>query len=268
MKINIIKIFALFSFVIFSYISYAQIIVKNLNKTLIGEAFEPFDLDEDENFDLEFSIRRVQAPPPLNVLVALYEPMTNKIRVLDNSNIGYPDALDEGDSVVGNFTPFIGVLGTFSGAGNFNGKGIKYLGFILIRDNGVYYGWIKLYCSEERDTLIIYQYGIRTDLNEKILAGQTEITKTSFENIPYNLSKKVNVYPNPFVDRFTINFDDVENVQSVRIYNMFGSEVYKTKNIPNNNILDVELDKKTSEILILQVETEKGIIRKKILSVN
>ena len=99
---------------------------------------------------------------------------SSTVQFLDNSTWHYADALNYYDEIGPNalWSENSVVLGTFASAGNFNGKGDKYLGFRIPYNDNYHYGWIKLNCSQHNDTLTIYQFGYHKTVNRKIKAGQ------------------------------------------------------------------------------------------------
>jgi hypothetical protein len=134
------------------------------------------DLNDDRETDIAFELINLndynQAQHLTDSLAALV--ITPNVALLDNSTWGYADALDKDFlltesmqwGVRENF-----VLGT-NPAGEFNGKGIKYLGFRMNKGNFFYYGWVKLECSEDRDALHIISCGISEQANYLIQTGQ------------------------------------------------------------------------------------------------
>ncbi len=111
-------------------------------------------------------------PESFDSLAARVIPLS--VEILDNSGYGYPDALNQDDIIDdnGNWSSQTLVLGTFAGAGQFNGQGEKYLAFRFQRNGGYQYGYIRLYCSEHNDTLHIVEYAWNRKKNSRIRAGQ------------------------------------------------------------------------------------------------
>lgn len=151
-----------------------------INVQFISTGQKTFDLNNDNLQDLAFEIidlnlyNNGHLPAYLDSMAARVIPLT--IQILDNSTYGYPDAL-LGNSVIssdGNWSQNTSVLGTFMNAGQFQGKGERFLG-IRFNNNGNYnYGWIKLYCSQHNDTLRIIDFAYNQTVNKEISAGQTE----------------------------------------------------------------------------------------------
>ena len=149
-----------------------------INTSIISTGKQYIYLDENELPDLYFEIIDLNEfnannlPTGFDSLAA--RAGSNTVQFLDNSTWHYADALNYDDEIGPNdlWSENSVVLGTFASAGNFNGKGDKYMGF-RIPNNGKYnYGWIKLNCSQHNDTLTIYEFGYHKTVNRKIKAGQ------------------------------------------------------------------------------------------------
>jgi len=197
-----------------STIMFSQVITSTINHSLTGIGEFNLNLDGNSSIDLKFEI--IELTP--GVLVAKVSPLEGS-KILDNSTFGYPDALNLNDSIKGNFTNNNGVLGTFTTAGNFNGMGEKYLGVKLRSGTNDLTAWVKLYCSQERDTLKIISYAYVTNINYNLLAGQTDIT-----NIENSKTNKLIVYPNPSSDYLNFNNTGLQNIY-YEIYNQNGQLV-------------------------------------------
>ena len=151
-----------------------------IDETFISTGQKSFDLDESAGPDFAFEIidlnqfNAKKLPVSFDSLAARVIPITGQ--VLDNSTYGYPDAMmkDETISEDGNWSSGNSVLGTFMNAGQFQGRGERFLGVRFPLSRGYSYGWIRIYCSQHNDTLRIIDYAYNLDRNGKILAGQTE----------------------------------------------------------------------------------------------
>ncbi len=139
-----------------------------------------FDLDADLISDIGFEIIDLNKfnpnglPQSFDSLAARVVPKS--VEVLDNSTYGYSDALDVNENISenGNWSVKSCVLGTFMDAGQFQGKGEKYLGIRFLRENKYKYGWIKIYCSQHNDTLRIIDYAYNDIFDSHIKAGQKD----------------------------------------------------------------------------------------------
>jgi hypothetical protein len=161
--------------------NHVDSIIKGLiNAEFISTGQKEFDLDADFISDIGFEIIDLNKfnpeglPESFDTLAARIIPIS--IEILDNSTYGYPDALDLGEQISknGNWSNKTSVLGTFLGAGKFQGQGEKYLGFRFHKDDNFKYGWINIYCSQHNDTLRIIDYAYNDIINSRIKAGQKE----------------------------------------------------------------------------------------------
>jgi len=151
-----------------------------LDVEFISTGHKDFKLDADEIYDIGFEIIDLTNfntngfPDTLDSLAARVLPLS--VEILDNSTYRYPDALNLNDNISenGNWTNNTSVLGTFLNAGQFQGRGERYLGIRFIIENDYKYGWIKLYCSTHNDTLRIIDFAYNDTENNLIKAGQIE----------------------------------------------------------------------------------------------
>lgn len=149
-----------------------------INSEVISTGQKDFNLDADPASDIGFEIIDLNKfnpqglPEHFDSLAARVIPIS--LEILDNSTWGYCDALDSGYVISGNgyWRNAHCVLGTFLNAGNFQGRGEKYLGIRFTGDQKYRYGWIKIYCSQHNDTLKIIEYAYNDHLNGNIYAGQ------------------------------------------------------------------------------------------------
>jgi hypothetical protein len=151
-----------------------------INAEFISSGLRRFDLNMDNIPDIAFEIIDLN---PLNPhgLPANFDTLAAKMYTLnlevhDNSTWGYVSALEAGELInaTGNWDNKDGILGTFGNAGQFQGKGERFLAIRLPVANGYNYGWIRIYCSQHSDTLRIIDYAYNNAVNAAILAGQFE----------------------------------------------------------------------------------------------
>ena len=151
-----------------------------INVQFISTGQKTFDFNKDDIQDLAFEIIDLNLynanhlPVTLDSMAARAIPFT--VQFLDNSTHSYPDALTENTiiSSAGSWTQNTCVLGTFMNAGQFQGKGERFLAFRYV-NSGVYnYGWIKIYCSEHNDTLNIIEFAYNKTNDREIRAGQRQ----------------------------------------------------------------------------------------------
>lgn len=149
---------------------------------LIGSEFistgqKAFDLNGDLVADLGFEIMDLNPynprglPLAFDSLAAAVIPYN--VQILDNSTYGYADALSVGELISDNskWSSTHCILGTFGDVGQFKGQGDKYVGFRLVDSTSYQYGWIKVNCSEQNDTLNILEYAFNQN-GGPIMAGQ------------------------------------------------------------------------------------------------
>lgn len=157
------------------------IISGQINEQFISTGKKYFDLNSDSDKDIGFEIidlheyNPADIPESLDTLAARV--LCEGIEILDSSTFGYCDALpfDQIIDMDGNWESRTFVLGTFAGAGRFNGQGEKYLAFRFIDDNiAPTYGWVKLELSQHNDVLSIYEYAYSSTPGVPIKMGQIE----------------------------------------------------------------------------------------------
>jgi hypothetical protein len=225
-KISVFILFLLFCFTTFSQINYYPI-----NQTLNAVGQKTFDVDNDGTVDYTFDI--ILLSP--NVYAARVNAM-GASKILDNSTFGYPDTLNFNDPVIGFFHSGIGVLGTFNNAGQFNGAGMKYLGIKINSGSSDYLGWIKLYCSSNRDTLKIISCGYNVISGAAINAGQTIISGLKESNTSFG---SLELFPNPCSNEITIIRANSEQI-NYSVFNSTGQEVMKGKTSNKINISNLQ----------------------------
>lgn len=174
----------------------SQVTYQTINQTLIGPGQMGLDMTGDGFNEYTFDIIQLSVGS-----LAARVHAQGSTKILDNSTFGYPDALNAGDPVAGFFHSNVGVLGTFNDAGQFKGKGNRFLG-VQLSVTGTNYGWIELSCSQNNDTLTLVAYGFVELQDGNINAGDTELTGIQFVQEQLN---DVNIYPNPTANEVLIN---------------------------------------------------------------
>ncbi|MBN2728218.1 MAG: hypothetical protein JXR53_03255 [Bacteroidales bacterium] len=144
---------------------------------LIGTGEITFDISGDGTNDIAFEIIDLHyyngtMPDTLDSLAVRARGIT--VDILDNSTYGYADALTQDASIggSGNWSGNTVVLGTFAGAGQFNGHGEKYMGIKLKEGSNLFFGWVKLYCSVHNDTLKVISIGYNESAGDEVFAGE------------------------------------------------------------------------------------------------
>jgi hypothetical protein len=202
----------------------AQINSNEINEILIGPGSLSVDLNNDGLNDYTFEILTL-SPGVLAARVVTLN--TNEF--LDNSTYGYPDALNEGEVVDGYFNNGNGVLGTFNTAAYFNGAGDKFLGLKINPSGSQLLGWIKLYCSTDRDTLKIISGGYNNQSLSSIYAG--DLSTVSIEENTHTL---VSVYPNPLESYATIQLNTTNDQAEIVLCDGTGRFVKRLNNFTGN----------------------------------
>lgn len=160
---------------------HADSIISGLIATqFVSSGHKVFDLNNDKSADVGFEIINLHEfnvnalPSSFDSLAARVHSLN--IQVLDNSTYGYCDALakDTQISSDGNWTNNTCVLGTFMNAGQFQGRGNKFLAIRLTTGDVKRYGWVQLYCSQHNDTLRIIDYAYQRAGDTPIRAGQMQ----------------------------------------------------------------------------------------------
>lgn len=216
---NLLYLKKISAFILFSLIcitSFSQINYYPINQTLTAVGQKTFDIDNNGTVDYTFDI--------ILLSPSVYAARVNAMgasRILDNSTFGYPDTLNFNDPVIGFFHSGIGVLGTFNNAGQFNGAGIKYLGIKINAGVSDFPGWIKLYCSVNRDTLKIISCGYNLNSGATINAGQTIISGLKESNSSFG---SVGLFPNPVSNEINIFGSNSEQINYI-LFNSIGQEV-------------------------------------------
>ena len=87
-------------------------------------------------------------------------------------------------------------------------------------------------------------------------------TDLIFINVDEYTTDLVSVYPNPSNGNFSVNLINVE-ATNIRVFNVLGAEVYQA--ISTGNTFEVDLKNSANGVYTIQVETNKGTIRQRII---
>lgn len=212
--------------VCFPFSLAAQINHYSINQSLIGVGQKTFDINNDGNDDYLFEI--ISLSP--GTLAARVNTLGTS-EILDNSTFGYPDALNFNDVVTGYFHTGVGVLGTFTNAGQFNGMGNKYLGIKMKVGGSNFLGWIEINCSVARDTLSFIATSYNTVSDASIYAGQTIASGINTTSFAY---QNIHLFPNPCSTTLQINgiWEEFEYC----IYSVMGESLIRAT---SSKIIDV-----------------------------
>ena len=89
------------------------------------------------------------------------------------------------------------------------------------------------------------------------------ITPNPTTALDNSLANQIKVSPNPSIGDFNIDFGSINTVKSsVRVYDAQGKTVYSSEN--NSNLMTISLENSASGIYLLEVETSKGRIFKRL----
>ena len=249
----------LFPLLFVSVNAFSQINTFPINQTIIGPGTLSFDLNNDGDNDFSFEIITL-SPDVFAARVLTIGAST----ILDNSTFGYPDALDEGDSVSGNFETGNGVLGTINNAGQFKGAGDKYLGIKIAGSGNEYLGWIKLNCNVNRDTLNIISCGYNTVASAAIKAGQT--ATTSINEI--EVKQAVTIYPNPFSTQAILQIENDFHDATLWVENCSGETVKQIEHVKGKSIVLTRDNLAAGVYFVRVIEDEELLATKKIIIID
>jgi len=79
-------------------------------------------------------------------------------------------------------------------------------------------------------------------------------------NSTFNLQNKIHLYPNPVKNTLKINIENEVVVKNIQIYDVFGKRLLET-----NNATQLDISNLTSGLLFIKIETDKGLIIKKVI---
>ena len=117
---------------------------------------------------------------------------------------------------------------------------------------------LKIFNSSSYDTC---DFNALTD--SAIMVFTTPVTDTLFLSVPNiesNLNNLVAIYPNPVHDKLYINSDRLK-IRSLALYTPSGIKVKSQ----NKNTKELNLSELSKGVYILKIDTDKGVITKKIL---
>ncbi|MBV7267884.1 T9SS type A sorting domain-containing protein [Winogradskyella luteola] len=117
----------------------------------------------------------------------------------------------------------------------------------------IYYGWIRF--SMDNSSNITYKdYAYESTPNTQIATGANALNVNEFE-----LTKKINIYPNPAKNSITINYEFQTNDSKIIIYDLSGRLVNQTMLSNNNNIIDISgLNSGVYIVNLIEDDTKTG----------
>ena len=115
--------------------------------------------------------------------------------------------------------------------------------YVFTAGSGVYSVNLELYCDEAKE---IGNFLKASESFYYATEGQTSIVEKVKEN--------VNVYPNPFNDKFTVKLDKIQDYQ-IQVMDMSGKELY-TNSYTNTNAINMDLGHLANGQYILKIVSE------------
>lgn len=116
-----------------------------------------FTIDQNENGDIQYGF------------IA-----SENVEILDNTTVGSPDAMILGEVIdENNFwsTESNFILGSSTGDGNFENRGVRFLGLRVKEEKNFKYGWMSIVNSADDRTIELIDYEVNNNLNQQIDAG-------------------------------------------------------------------------------------------------
>jgi len=78
----------------------------------------------------------------------------------------------------------------------------------------------------------------------------------------FSQDETINIFPNPFMNKFNINISGISSIRKIKIYNALGQVIFED-NYPKNNKTEIELNNNYKGLLILVLElTDRNFVRK------
>ena len=112
-----------------------------------------------------------------------------------------------------------------------------------------------------QDTELFYDYKMFYFKKDSLECGTPDlITSIASDELSLGVEK---IYPNPFTDKINIKFADNSHAYEIKIFNLNGVEIYKTKVDDCSNVV---IDKiKNNGFYFLKIESEEGRLIRKII---
>ena len=149
------------------------------------------------------------------------------------------------------------VKGTFNYLGKWLGVIDKYIGMYIQLDGKKYYAWARLDIAKNPESFTIKDFALNTVADEKILAGDKGLVGIMNQELNINTL----IYTNN--KDLYINFKNSEKINGkIDLYNTSGQLMNSLTISENENHFIME--NVSSGIYILKIQTNKGILSKKI----
>jgi hypothetical protein len=263
--------------------SEAQIVYKDIkpDSTIVTNGLYMLDLNGDGTFDFKLS-QLVGSSSRSNVTLnkVRISPIGIGNRILDTSSSNpYPPAINLYASIGPNPKT---LAWTNSGSGEYmlnydritidtsnykqthhyygywQGVTDKYLGLSIKVDGNKYYGWVRLDVAKDAKSFTIKGYAYDSIPDQAILSGDTVITNINKNN---ELSLKTIIYTHN--KNLYVSFKVNEPLTgTIHIYSLSGQLLKSAEIVTSEN--HVRLEDIASGIYIINIQTSKGIISRKI----
>lgn len=260
------KIFTIISLLMAAHLSFATVVIADLNKTLnVTNSTVQIDVTGDGAFDLTFNFFEANGAMSVTPRIGNGNSFYLATGAISGTN-NYPVKL-KNSSTFENQTRWksSGIFIHNSGLGytDFKGKGKQYIGgkmnFTGTPDT-LYY-WVLVELNTEGTELNIIKCGFENEANIPLATGnEAKVETTSVSSLGRNFSFQV--YPNPSKGEIKIN--GISNFTQLEIFDLKGS-LMKKELINENNIIDVSNLRNGIYFLKLVSNTEKTFTQKLII---
>lgn len=243
--------------VLISYTSWSQIIYNDIpDFTFEPFSFSSLDIDFDNDGITDFTffeqiggIFTIVEPEKINFFVKGVEIGEREIIIpfakdAIISNTGYDGVFD------------VYINANFGDSDDYFPEGDSYAGFKFKKEDEWFLGWFRI--NSNNGVLSILDYAYNSTPNLEIKAGEIEET-LSVDKV--NLSKSINVYPNPVLSGASITIPTSHKVKEVSFVNSIGQKILVKTN--NNKVNTTSL--KTGGYVLMYTINKKVFLQKIII---
>ena len=207
-------------------IIYTDIIPDSTVSASESEQIKSYFIDLDNNGVYEYELRHFN-PDPQNMDVELQRNYNNIQEVIIWSS-GHAKVLNKDDSISQNSAQWgndgFGILNA-----PWYGGSDKYFGFRFKLAEKWHYGWARVQLKADHSDFTIKDYAFNSIANAPLLAGQI-----SSGNIVYHktaFSDFVSFFPNPVVNKATVQINYPPGSCDMIVYNLLGEKVRVLKQL-------------------------------------
>jgi Secretion system C-terminal sorting domain/Concanavalin A-like lectin/glucanases superfamily len=145
-----------------------------------------------------------------------------------------------------------------------NGSHLQSTYIAHMQQHGTFFNTPDLKIGEGNMSLDeIYFFQFALSPSEVVELYNTQPSPASL--VEAQLQNSVLVYPIPNSGQFNLQFsEDIAKIQSIKLFDLMGQEIPFEKNPLSSNATQVNVSRISKGIHLLQIESEKGIITKKI----